>query len=411
MRTLLLLLILPAITSCQSSPLEAGDSYFRQKSFLQAYHEYIKLDSAVVDVQQRISITRYFLAEESVRSLSNSGNPEEALELLNQIKSSAPADRSEMIKSLEARCRNHIAVRHFETALELNDIGNKKGAIRELLIALSWRKEYLHASQRLSMIGEREEMRNLQGEENYLEAIGHLENGDDVRARTSFMHASNLLTDPDLAIIRLNAISQTLAEDAMRQAQIYLDARQTGMAWVAIQDAIHLGIEDPKALEIAARLNSILLSQAHLVSADVRVRAGNHQLASDSLASAAGYSVVEHAEEIIELRNLNQEGHQQHLYLQARSYELDTQLQRANELYQQIFKSSNGFGYKDTEARLKNTSKRLSEAKLYYQQALAANENNDQESYAENLRSVLTISIDFEDALFLFGQQNNVRVN
>ncbi|MFT7516821.1 MAG: tetratricopeptide (TPR) repeat protein [Myxococcota bacterium] len=404
-------LLLLVLASCQSSSIDSGDTYFRQKSYLEAYHEYLKLDVDDAEVQQRIAVTRYFLAEDAVRRLSNSGYPERALETLKAITPSAPDSQVAVLEALAVRCQNHIATRHFDIALALNDLGNKKGAIRELLAALSWREDYAPAIERLAIITEREEMRDAQGKENYLEAIGHLEAGHNVRAYTSFMHASNLLTDPELAQNRLNAIGQTLAEESMRQAMIHIAAQQTGMAWVAIQDAIHLGIEDPLAIEIAERLNATLLSQAHLVSADIQVRAGKHRAADASLAAAAEYSVVEHTEQLIAIRNRNVDKHQQQRYMWARAYELDFQLQHAQKLYVEIFSASDGFGYKDAEARLANLDSRLHEAMLYYQQALLAQQNNDLDSCRENLRSVLQISIDYEDALYLFGQINNTDIN
>jgi len=409
MRKLPLLLL--TLASCQSSALEVGDKYFRQKSYLEAYSEYTQLDADDSEVQQRLEVTRYFLAEEMVRKLSNSGHPDEALDLLNSIVDGAPVGQDDVLLDLELRCKNHIATRHFDLALSLNDVGNKNGAIRELLVALSWREDFAPAIERLDIITERESMRNQQGIENYLEAVHHLENGNDVRARTSFMHAGNLLTDPQLANNRLNGISRTLAEESMRQAEMYLDAGQTGMAWAAVQDAIHLGMADDSALSMAQRIDNMLLSQAHLISADIRVRAGDHESANESIAKAASYSVVEHTADLIELRNRNSELHQQQRYLYARSYELDSQLQHARDIYLEIYAESEQFGYKDTEQRLMNISSRLTEAEMYYQQALSAAQNSDLQSHKDMLRSVLQIAIDYKDALYLFAEANNVELS
>lgn len=406
MRKLPLLLL--GLVSCQSPLLETGDIYFRQQSYAQAFNEYMQLDASHPMVQQRIEVTRYFLAEDAVRMLSNSGNADEALMLLEKIQPLAPINRHDTLVGLAQRCRNHIAARHFDLALEFNDIGDKKNAIRELLIALTWRDDYAPAIERLTIIAAREEMRNALGEENYVEAIGHLEDGHDVRARTAFMHASHLLTDPQLANNRLNAISKTLAEEAIRQAQIYLDAQQSGMAWAAIQDAIHLGIDDPAALVMAERLDNSLYSQAYLIAADIQVRAGNHNVANESINKAASFSVVEHTADLIEIRNRNTDLHQQQLYLQARAYELDSQLSRANELYSQIYLASSEYGYKDTQQRLTYTNNRLVEAEMYYQQAVAAAENGDVTGHKEMLRSVLKLAIDYKDALYLFALANQV---
>jgi hypothetical protein len=216
------------------------------------------------------------------------------------------------------------------------------------------------------------------------------------------MHASHLLTDPKLAYKRLNAISENLAEEAMRQAQLYLDAQQTGMAWVAVKNAIHLGIEDPAALEIAERLDGILRSQAHLISADIEVRAGDHELAKLTIDKAAEHSVVEHAALLIEIRNRNTDLQQEQRYLQARAYEIDSQLSHASSLYLNIYSDSDEYGYRDTEQRLASITTRLSEAELYYQQALLAAENGDAAGHMQMLRSVLQLSIDYKDALHLF---------
>ena len=401
-------LLLLAIVSCQSSLLDSGDSYFRQQSYLQAYNAYMSIGDADAEVQQRIATTRYFLLEDMVRDFSNRGEPDAGLALLKKITPLAPDSRQQVLEDLDLRCRNHIATRHFDLALQFNDIGDKNSAIRELLVALTWRDDFSPAIERLAIITEREQMRNAQGEEKYLDAIAQLEAGSDVRARTAFMHASHLLTDPKLASKRLNAISENLAEEAMRQAQLYLDAQQTGMAWVAVKNAIHLGIDDPAALAIAERLDDILRSQAHLISADIKVRAGDHELAKLTIDKAAEHSVVEHTALLIEIRNRNTDLQQEQRYLQARAYEIDSQLSHASSLYLQIYSDSDEYGYRDTEQRLASIATRLSEAELYYQQALLAAENGDAEGHMQMLRSVLQLSIDYKDALHLFDMANRV---
>ena len=408
MRKLPLPLLLLGLVSCQSSLLENGDRYFRQQSYLQAYNAYMLVDGPGADVQQRIAVTRYFLLEDLVRDFSNKGEPDAGLALLEKIKPLAPQNRQHVLQDLDLRCRNHIATRHFDLALRFNDVGDKNSAIRELLVALTWREDFLPAIERLAIITEREQMRNAQGQEKYLDAIAQLEAGSDVRARTAFMHASHLLTDPELAYKRLNAISENLAEESMRQAQLYLDAQQTGMAWVAIKNAIHLGIDDPAAIAIAERLDDILLSQAHLISADIKVRAGDYELAKLTIDKASAHSVVEHTASLIEIRNRNTDLQQKERYLQARAYEIDSQLSRASSLYLQIYSDSDEYGYRDAEQRLANITTRLSEAELYYQQALLAAENGDADGHIQMLRSVLQLSIDYKDALYLFDMANQV---
>ena len=408
MRKLPLPLLLLGLVSCQSSLLDSGDHYFRQQSYLQAYNAYMLINSSDAEVQQRIATTRYFLLEDMVRDFSNSGRPDAGLALIEKITPLAPDNRQHVIEDLGLRCRNHIAIRHFDLALKFNDIGDKNSAIRELLVALTWRDDFAPAIERLAIITEREQMRNAQGEEKYLDAIAQLEAGSDVRARTAFMHASHLLTDPKLAYKRLNAISENLAEEAMRQAQLYLDSQQTGMAWVAVKNAIHLGIDDPAALAIAERLDDILRSQAHLTTADIKVRAGDYEIAKLSIDKAAAHSVVEHTASLIEIRNRNTDLQQKHRYLQARAYEIDSQLSHASSLYLQIYSDSEEYGYKDTEQRLASITTRLSEAELYYQQALLAAENGDAAGHMQMLRSVLQLAIDYKDALHLFDMAHQV---
>jgi hypothetical protein len=178
------------------------------------------------------------------------------------------------------------------------------------------------------------------------------------------------------------------------------------MAWVAVKNAIHLGIEDPAALAIAERLDDILLSQAHLISADIKVRAGEYELAKLTIDKAAEHSVVEHTASLIEIRNRNTDLQQKQRYMQARAYEIDSQLSHASSLYLQIYNDSDEYGYKDTEQRLASITTRLSEAELYYQQALLAADNDDDAGHMQMLRSVLQLSIDYKDALYLFEMAN-----
>ena len=77
-------------------------------------------------------------------------------------------------------------------------------------------------------------------------------------------------------------------------------------------------------------------------------------------------------------------------------------------MYLQIYSDSDEYGYRDTEQRLANITARLSEAELYYQQALLAAENGDAEGHMQMLRSVLQLSIDYKDALHLFDMANRV---
>jgi tetratricopeptide (TPR) repeat protein len=341
-----------------------------------------------------------------VRKLSNSGHPEEALELIAGLSPIAPESQIAVLEELKMRCRNHIARRHFEAALLFNDSGDKKSAIRELLVSLSWREDYHEALERLEIISERERLRNVLGEESYFEGVQHLEHGDEIRARTSFLHATNLLTDPQLAEKRLDAISLNLAEESYRLAETYLQHNQVGMAWDAVQDAIQLGLNSDDALATAQRIDDMLMSESNLGSADIKVRAGEYGSANDFIERAASYSVTEHASRLIELRSQNEELRQQHRYLQARSYELDSQLQRAHQLYVDIFVASDQFGFRDTAQRMDNLSQRLADAEAYYQQALLAVQNGDVDGCKQFLREVLQISIDYKDALFLFAEAN-----
>jgi hypothetical protein len=77
-------------------------------------------------------------------------------------------------------------------------------------------------------------------------------------------------------------------------------------------------------------------------------------------------------------------------------------------LYLNIYSDSDEYGYRDTEQRLASITTRLSEAELYYQQALLAAENGDAAGHMQMLRSVLQLAIDYKDALHLFDLAHQV---
>jgi len=391
-----------AVISCQATTIEDGDSMFRRGNYPQALQVYSDLaaESPSRELDRRVERTRYFLMEQGVRNLLHLDRSEDALEILDYIEGVAPVDRVEVVAGLRARTLKQIGRRHYDLGFEYYEATLIEAAAREYVLCLSWDPENEAAKTSLARCEQWLATREILAEDYYFQGMEHLRKDQDLRARTSFMHAATLLEDDDSqAAERLANLTASLAEESREKSLLYMEAGLTGQAWVAAQDAVYLAPDDPRNQELAKHLADTVLSNAYLVAADVARRGGETSAADEFLQKTRELGVVQHRERIRTVAELNQDRKNSDHYARARAYELDNQMVHARDRYQEILDDEGGFGWRDVEQRLTAISARLTDAEQKMTAAQVARNAGDIDGYVKGLQEVLRLSVDFPDAM------------
>ena len=321
---------------------------FRRGNYPQALQVYSDLaaESPSRELDRRVERTRYFLMEQGVRNLLHLDRSEDALEILDYIEGVAPVDRVEVVAGLRARTLKQIGRRHYDLGFEYYEATLIEAAAREYVLCLSWDPENEAAKTSLARCEQWLATREILAEDYYFQGMEHLRKDQDLRARTSFMHAATLLEDDDSqAAERLANLTASLAEESREKSLLYMEAGLTGQAWVAAQDAVYLAPDDPRNQELAKHLADTVLSNAYLVAADVARRGGETSAADEFLQKTRELGVVQHRERIRTVAELNQDRKNSDHYARARAYELDNQMVHARDRYQEIL--DEGFEFHD----------------------------------------------------------------
>lgn len=390
-------LVLATALSCQAAILEDGDVQFRMANYRKALEIYTSMPASQQD-PQRIERTRYFVLEQGVRQLLHLDRPEDATVALDMMEPLAPADRVGEVQDLRDRARLQIGHRHYQVAYDLNEANQPAAAAQSLRLALSYDPEHQEA---LDLLAKTEHWLATQeriGQDFYFEGMDHLRATHDLRARTSFMHAANLLGEQSLASTRLHDVTVSLAEESRTLGRMYLDAGLTGPAWATILDSLHLDPSHPDTLDLVRAIEDRVESEALLQSADIATRGGATAAADLLLQRAGALGVLDHAKQLMALAEANQDEKNRTRYARARAYELDTQMVHALELYNAILDDEAGFGWEDVELRIDSIEQRLGQAELAYRRALEAQEAGDDEAYAEALIETVQLAVDYADA-------------
>lgn len=395
-RLTVLALATTAAVSCAAPSLEDGDRQFTMGN----YHAALEIYEGMADGERdprRIERTRYFLLEQGTRELLHLDRPEDARAMLVYLAEFAPADRRSEIESLYARSEKQTAQRHYELGYEYNEGNEPVLAAQELRRALNWNPEHPEATELLAKMEHWIATQQRIGEDYYFNGMDHLRAHEDLRARTSFMHAANLLGEDSFAQGRLEDLTLGLAEESRALGRMYLDAGLVGPAWVAILDSLHLDPTNAQTRDLVKVVEARLESEATLMSVDVAVRGGATEAADALLAKARTLGVVEHADRIAALATSNQDEKNSLRYNRARAYELDNQMVHALALYLAIQKDEAGFAWEDVNLRISALQGRLAQAEQAYQRALAAEREGDQAGYEAALREAVRLAVDFED--------------
>lgn len=265
-----------AVISCQVTTIEDGDSMFRRGNYPQALEIYSDLASEEPseELHGRMERTSYFLLEQGVRDLLHLEQAEDALEVLDAIEKSAPADRQDVVAALRLRTMHQIGRRHFNLGFDFYEATDIDAAAREYTLCLSWDPENTEAKINLAKCEEWIATRQRIGDNYYFEGMDSLRSDQDLRARTAFMHAASLLGDDSRAAERLHNLTASLAEQNREKSLLYMSAGLTGQAWVTAQDALFLAPQDARNLELTEHLANVVLGNAYLLEADIAQQIG-----------------------------------------------------------------------------------------------------------------------------------------
>jgi len=380
---------------------EDGDSMFRRGNYPQALEIYWDLASEepTAELQSRIDRTRYFMVEQGVRDLLHLSRAEDALEVIDHLEGIAPADRLDVVDELRARTLRQIGRRHFDLAFDFFEATDVESAAREYTLGLSWDPGNEEAKQGLADCEEWLATRQRIGDNYYFDAMDHLRSDQDLRARTAFMHAADLLGEDSRADERLKNLTASLAEESREKSLFFMNSGLTGQAWVAAQDALYLAPDDERNLELAEHLTALMLGNSYLLIADVARRGGATAAADEYLEKTRQLAVSEHAGRISDIAEGNQDRKNMDRYARARAYELDSQMVHASEVYAQILEDEGGIEWRDIKDRLNALNARLAEAERLMNAGVAAHQAGDDTTYAKRLQEVLRLSVDYPGAL------------
>ncbi|MGB0953607.1 MAG: hypothetical protein ACPG31_10300 [Planctomycetota bacterium] len=382
--------------SCAAPSLEDGDKQFTMGNFRRALEIYGSMPEEKID-HHRIARTEYFLLEQGARELLHLDRPEDARTVLTYLSEMAPADRRGEIAYLLERSDRQTAQRHYELGYAFNEGNEPVLAAASLRRALSWNPEHPEAIELLGRMDSWIDTQKEIGEDYYFRGMEHLRAHEDLRARTSFMHAANLLGEDSFAEGRLVDLTLGLADESRALGRMYLEAGLNGPAWVAILDSLHLDPTNEESMALVKVIEAKIESDAKLMSVDLAVRGGATEAADRLLQEARELGVVQHASRLAQLAEDNQDQKNNHRYRRARAYELDNQMVHALALYQAIQEDEAGFGWEDIGVRIEALQGRLAQAEQAYQRALAAERDGDDAGYEAALREAVRLAVDFED--------------
>lgn len=397
------LLALPLLGACQNAtPMERGDHQFRLGNFaasLEAYEEALDSPSEADEAEARITRTKHFLMESYAVDLLHYGRPLEALAVLQQIAPNAPSDRDGELARLQERAGRLHADQLNEGGYQALEDSEPEIAAQLFLESLAWNPGLVSAQERLAKTEDQLATKARLGEEFYFEGMDHLRQDHSIRARTSFMHASTLLGEDGLAQSRFEGLTEDLAEESYAAAILYLEAELLGQAWVAIQDSAHLRPDDPETMALLDNIVARVKREALMTAAEVSVRGGNTETTDEVLKDILALGLEAQDPRVTDLSERNQDSKNRTRYNRARAYELDRQLVSAAALYRSILDDEAGFGWEDVEIRLNAIQSRIQMAAAAYEQAIAAQEAGDQETYRRALSETVQASVDYADAL------------
>lgn len=398
-----LALALPLVSAAcaTSSAFRAGDDAFTRGDYARAYAHYLEAGDPEddSDLALRLDRTRWFLIEDAIRDELAANDGERAMAWIERYSGEAPPDRHNEMRILHARAQQRIASGHVRRGLLAIEQDREPDALRELTLALAWNPADPAANDAFDRLTRRMAWHERAGETLYFEGMDHLRTGLDLRARTSFHHAARFLGAESRAATRYAGLTEDMAAASRGDARAYLRAGQLGPAFTSLRTAQRLQPEHPEVLELAQALDAKVRSERALAGADLAIRGGKSDEAEEYLASIAALGVEAHQPAARDLSERNLELRLDQEYKLARAFEMDEQVLHAARTYRDLLTLADGFGWNDSELRLRQLETRAAQAQQAYARALAAEAAQDRAAYRAALEETVRLASDYEDAL------------
>ncbi len=398
-----LLLLLP-LAACASSEVdenfENGDRHFRMGQFHQAHRAYQEAAEEVGDPSEdllaRTEEARFRSILQSAETRIHLSEIPEALQLLDFAEAERPGTAE--IAELRQHAYRRRAAKYVDEGESLLDDAKAEEALVAYSEALRWDSENQQAIRGYDESKKIADDRFARGEDIYFEGLEQEGEGHNGRARTSFEHASHLHGDDSKAAKHLAALSIEVADRQFKIGTFHMEEGRIGAAWVALMDSVRLDpanqAADSMLDEVNARLEQIRLMN----EAEMHVRGGRVDRADVLLERVLELTSEGYGQRIQTLRNKAEYQRAMNNYRTARACELDQQIVRARDLYQEIMVQS-GDGFEDVPLRIENLSARITVAADLYQKGLAAQKDGNAAAYRDLMGQVVEQAGDYEDAL------------
>ncbi|MCH2111664.1 MAG: hypothetical protein MK213_02305 [Planctomycetes bacterium] len=390
LKALPLLLLVPL--GCQQASSSAeGDRHFKVGRYRQALVAYqtslAQGEEGVVALERRMAEARFRILTDEVRRQLHLGRPLEALELLGIAETIRPGhpDRAQLAiraKRQHSRALTDVAFH----ALSADEASQAQELYRE---ALRWDSENEKAQGGFVKAKQRAEFLFAEGEHLFFSGLTELSEEKETLAFTSFANALNYWEADSSAGTQLDALSIVLAERALRQAHVFLDADHLGAAWLAANDAARLAPDWEQAGELEQILAQRLLADSYLQTADIAVRSGS-LVRADELMALALEADATIDEKVGGLREHSLRVAHRRDYTLARACELDRQYVRALALYASLMET--GSAAQDLEWRMEQGRDFVVEAQVLWDQAQEARAQGDEAQASqleESARSIV----------------------
>jgi tetratricopeptide (TPR) repeat protein len=398
-----LLLLLPLV-ACASSEVEenfeAGDRHFRMGQFHDAHRSYLnaaeEVDRPSDELLARTEEARFRSILQSAETRIHLNEINEALQLLDFAEAERPGYAE--IPELRQHAYRRRAAKFVDEGEKLLDDAKAEEALVAYSEALRWDAENEQAIRGYEESKKIADDHFARGEEIYFEGLEQEGEGYPNRARTSFEHASHLHGDGSKAAKHLAALSIEVARVQHKVGGIHMEEGRIGAAWVALMDAVRLDPANESARTMLAEVNSRLEQIRLMNEAEMHVRGGRVDRADSLLERVLELTSGGNIERIQTLRNKAEYQRAMNNYRTARACELDQQIVRARDLYQEIMVQS-GYGFEDVPLRIENLGARITIAADLYQKGLSAMKNGNSEAYLDLMGQVVEQAGDYEDAL------------
>lgn len=395
---MLALALLAGCSALNRGSLEEGDRLYALGRYAEALAEYRAAagEHPGPELEERIRLARFQVLAEAAREAIHLEQPEQALAWLDRAEEVLP--EHPLTGELRRRAAEQLSEMITREAFEHLSEDEPAAAVVLFGEALRWNPGNARAQSGLAEARVEAEQRFAKGEDLFLQGVEALREARDGRALTYLAHARDYWGEDSRAGELEREVADLVASDLTEQAERSLRAGNLGAAWVALRQAVELDPGDEDLLARLERLDRELRTRELLMRAELRIRSGSLEEAQALLDQIVDLGVEGHEEELARLDRRLELARNEDRYRRARAYELDGQVQRAADLYQEVLVSVGDEGFEDTAERYRRLQDRLAQARRHYAAALEAQEDGDPEGYRRHLEACVRLARDFADA-------------